>query len=360
MDIRTGIESYVKVPSINTYQADTLKMPSSDLSSGIRLRSLCFNLPGQPIPLSEVNASEEMTDLMAGTGQEFTFCTQDTSTDLAVIAARKSMQEAGVKADQIGLVISAPTLLTSYGFEIPAVGVRAALGINGADCLNVAQGCTGFMVAMHLASQFLQCEPDRGDVLVVTACKASSLLDGFTHGSFFWGDGAAAAVVTREKGTGLFLQAYSEVSSDQDWGAMRLRYGDAVDFRSCQPSEDLRITVDFPDQRAQMDYIAGEQHRCKALVDSLLDKAGIEEGLIDAVFMPSIGKNRMPYLLGDYPRLLDKLKTNFSYAHMGGVDVMFFMQTYLEAHPAAEEKWFLAMTPAFTAQWGGVLFSYKV
>ena len=334
-------------------------MTSGAPSGNVRLRSLGFHLPGQPISLSEIHSSKGMLELMATAGQEFTYRTEGSSTELAIVAARDAMEKAGLQGKDIGFVISAPTLLTSYGFEIPAIALRAELGLDDADCLNVSQGCTGFMVAMRLAGQFLQCEADRGDVLIVTACKASSLTEGFTHGSFFWGDAAAAAVVTGEQGVGLSMAAYSEVSSDQDWGAMRLRHGDATDFNSCRPGEDLRIAVDFPDQRAQMDYIAEERNRCKTLIDSLLGKAGLEESNIDALFMPSIGKNRMPFLLGDYPQLLGCLETDFRYAHMGGVDVMFFLQAYLEAHPPTENKWFLAMTPAFTAQWGGILVRHQ-
>ena len=321
----------------------------------IRLKSQGFHLPGEPIRLADVHQSAEMVEIMDAAGQEFTYHEDGSSTDLALAAAHDALEKAGVQPSDIGLIISAPTLLTSYGLEIPAVALRAELGAVNAECLNIAQGCTGFMVALRQAGQFLKCEPDGGDVLVVTACKASSLTEGYTHGSFFWGDAAAAAVVSNEPGKGLSLEAYAEVSSDQDWGAMRLRHGDAADYQACQPHDDLRITVDFPDQRAQMDYIAGEQQRCDSLIDALLAKAGVGEDDIDALFMPSIGKNRMPYLLAKRPRLLERLETDFRYAHMGGVDVLFFLNAYLEAHPQSGAKLFMAMTPAFTAQWGGLI-----
>lgn len=331
---------------------------ASTASQSVRLRELGFHLPGDPIALDSIEMPEDLRAKVAGIGQEFTFCSNTDSTEMAITAARDTMVHAGQDPEKIGLVISAPTLLTSYGFEIPAIALKASLGLKNADCLNVAQGCVGFLVAMKLAAQFLQCEPDRGDVLVVTACKASSLMDGFTHGAFFWADAAAAAVVTADPGPGIHVEAYREVSSDLNWGAMQLAHGDGADYSACIPQYDLKVVVDFPDDRAQADYIMGEQDRCGALIDDLLAAAGLKESDIDGVFLPSIGKNRVPLLLAGHKSLKEKVRSDFSYSHMGGVDVLFFLDKYLKQNKPDGDGWYLAMTPAFTAQWGGLLIRY--
>lgn len=316
---------------------------------GVRVRSLGFHLPGQPIALGDLKMTADLRQRLPGMGQQFTYQTDGDSTDLAIAAGKDALKRAGVSPGSIGLVISAPTLLTSYGLEIPAIAVRAALGLHNADCLNVAQGCVGFLVAMRLAAQFLKSEPGRGDVLVVSACHASHLTEGFSHGAFFWGDAGAGAVITAEPGPGLHLEAYGEKSSSTDWGAMRLDE---------QTGHAPRIIVDFPDDRAQADYIMGEQDRCAALIDDLLAAGGLDESDIDAVLLPSIGKNRVPLLLAAHKGLKDKVKTDFRFAHMGGVDVLFFLSRHLDEGPPQGQRWYLALTPAFTAQWGGVLLRY--
>lgn len=329
------------------------------MNCGVRIRGLGFHLPGRPIALVDVDMPADLRERLKDTGQEFTYRADVDSTALTIAAAEQAMAAARTEPKDIGLVISAPTLLTSYGLEIPAVAVRAVLGLRKAECLNVFQGCVGFLAALRLAAQFIRAEPDRGRVLVVTACRASSLVDNFSHGPFFWADAAAAAVVTAGGDEGLYVESYAEKSSDMDWGAMRLRHGDGPDFRSCNPEDDLRITVDFPDPRAQADYIAGEQERCGALIDSLLAAGGLSESDIEAVFIPSIGRNRVPLLFEARPELQDKIETDFRYAHMGGVDVMFFLNQHLKKTRPVGEKWYLALTPAFTAQWGGILIRHK-
>ncbi len=315
-------------------------------------------MPGQPIALADIDMTDEMRGKLPGIGQEFTFGSDENSTAMSILAARKALAAAGADGKDIGLIISAPTLSTSYGFEIPAIAIRAALGLENAECLNVAQGCVGFLAAMRLAAQYLATNEGRGDVLVVTACKASTLMENFTHGAFFWADAAAAAVLTTTPGKGLRVAAYGEKNSDQDWGAMRLRHGDDAPHDRCDPADDLKVVVDFADDRAQMDYIVGEQSRCGGLIDALLEADGLDQDAIDGLFLPSIGANRVPHLLGKHKALRDKVQSDFRYAHMGGVDVMFFLDLYLKANPPRHGARYLVMTPAFTAQWGGLLLRY--
>ncbi len=334
-------------------------MPSTVATKcDVRLRSLEFQLPGEPIPLADIDMTDDMREKLSGIGQKFTFRSDENSTEMSIVAARKALQSAGMEARDIGLIISAPTLSTSYGFEIPAIAIRVALGLENAECLNVAQGCVGFLAAMRLADQYLATNEGRGDVLVVTACKASTLMENLTHGAFFWADAAAAAVLTRTPGAGLRVAAYGEKNSEQDWGAMRLRHGDARPHASCDPADDLKVVVDFADDRAQMDYVVGEQSRCGGLIDTLLDAEGLDQDDLDALLLPSIGANRVPHLLGRHKAFSEKVRSDFRYAHMGGVDVMFFLDQYLKDNPPQHDARYIVMTPAFTAQWGGLLLRY--
>jgi 3-oxoacyl-[acyl-carrier-protein] synthase III len=322
---------------------------------GVRIGAMGIHLPGDPIALADIDLPDQLRRHLSRTGQEFTYRTDRSSTDLGVAAARHTLDKAGIGVADIGMVISAPTLLSGYGLEIPAVAIRAELGLQNAECLNIAQGCVGALAAMRVAAQFLRCEPDRGHVLIVTACKASSLVENFTHGAFSWGDAAAAILMTAEPGTGPIVEFYAEKSAVADWGAMHIPFGDASVPSALIPKNDLRITVEFPSHESQIDYIVGEKERCGALIDALTAAAGIETSDIDAVFLPSFGRKRVPLLLEEHPMLIDRVASDFRCAHMGGVDVLYFLDSYQHASPPKPGSWSLALSPAFTAQWGGVL-----
>ena len=325
-----------------------------------RIESLAFYLPGDPVSVDSLEISDDMRSKLPGTGQEFTYIADEDSTEMSVAAARNALERADLSASDIGLVISAPTLTTSYGLEIPAIALRAALGLENAECLNLAQGCVGFLAGIRLAAGFLAADDGPGHVLVVTACKASTLMDSYNHGSFFWADAAAATVLSAVDGPGLHVRAYAENSSDRDWGAMRFRHGDGQTYKNASPDDDLKLVVDFHDERAQMEYILGEQKRCEGLIAALMDSGGLGDNDIDAIFMPSIGANRVPHLLQTRKSLRAKVKSDFRYAHMGGVDALFFLDCHFKSDPPGNTANYLAMTPAYTAQWGGLLLQAKV
>jgi hypothetical protein len=118
--------------------------------------------------------------------------------------------------------------------------------------------------------------------------------------------------------------------------------------------------VSFPDARAQSDYILGEQRRCADVVATLLRDGKIDAADVEAVFVPSFGRNRVPLLFESYPGLAERIETDFRFAHMGGVDVPYFFSKYLRRRRAGGSGKVLLLSPAFTAQWAGVLLTGPV
>lgn len=329
----------------------------STLGARARIASFGFHFPGKPIDLASLPLEKSERDRLPKLGQKLTYASQIDSTELMVAAARDALARSGVAAEDIATVISAPSLITSYGLEIPAVAIRAALGLKRAECLNIAQGCVGALRGIHLARQLLLAEPERGDILVVTSCRASQLTHNFNHGAFFWGDAGAAVLVTARPGPGLHVAAYAERSADSEWGAMRIPFGDlephALD--NGQPS----IGIHFSSPDAQFDYVRGEQERFSAVLRELIGRAAPEKPDLEALFLPSTGQNRVKSLFSDDKAFLQTLKTDFSYAHFGGVDPIFSLSTYLDQRPVDGEGLFAVLSPAFTAQWAGLLLDYR-
>ena len=323
-----------------------------------RVRSFGFAIPGAPIPLAGLDLTEAERKRLGPLQQTFTHAASTDSTALGVQAAREALSRAGVGAGDVSLVISAPSLLAAHGFEIPSVRVRAALGLTDAQCLNVSQGCVGVLRAVQLAQQHFQVEGPRArDVLIVTTCGASALTERHTHGSFFWGDGAAALVLTAQPGEGLTFAGYAECSAEEDIDAMNVPCGDAPahQFGGGDPR---RIQVNFADGAAQTRYIRGERVRFGKVIEGLAQQVGGRVDDFDAVFVPSTGANRVSTLFGDHRNLEARLATDFSFPHTGGVDVMLFLDSHVRRQRPKDGGLFATLSPAFTAQWGGVAWRY--
>ena len=321
----------------------------------IRIRGFGFYFPGEPIEISTLPLTGDETKRLLRLGQRTTHISTEDSTALMVHASHDALRQCQITPADIRMVISAPSLMTSYGLEIPSVAVRAALGSSRAECLNLAQGCVGVLRGIDLAAQLLAADPDRGDIMVVTSCHASSHTRNMNHGAFFWGDAAAAVVLTASHDPGLEVVGYSESSNHNDWGAMRIDFGDALDS-SAESADSHQIKVRFENAEAQINYIRGEQKHFAVAADALLAQQDLTQEDIDAIFLPSTGKNRAPILLSEHRELLARLKTDFRFAHFGGVDPIFSISQYLEQQPPSPGAWLMVASPAFAAQWGGVLF----
>ena len=321
----------------------------------IRIRGFGFHFPGEPVAIASLPLTADEAKRLPRLGQETTYIASEDSTALMIHASRDALERNAVAASDLRMLISAPSLMTSYGLEIPAVAIRAALESTNAQCLNIAQGCVGVLRGIDLAAQMLAAKPDGGDIMVVTSCRASSHTRNMNHGAFFWGDAAAAVILTAIPGPGLEIVRYAEVSNIENWGAMRIAFGDAIDPVEQNRDEACMIQVEFNTAEGQIDYIRGEQRNFAAVVDELLSSQGLEQGDIEALFLPSTGKNRVPILLSEHKDLLKRMKTDLRYAHFGGVDPIFSLHQHLDRETPPAGTWQIVASPAFAAQWGGLL-----
>ena len=120
-------------------------------------------------------------------------CTTESVTDLAVEASRRALEDAGVQASELDLIIAATISADTIS---PGLGGMVQNRL-GAQCpafdINVA--CPGFLFALDVAAGFFA----RGavkHVLVVSGERMSGLLDWTDRGTCcIFGDGAGATVL---------------------------------------------------------------------------------------------------------------------------------------------------------------------
>ncbi|MES2295436.1 MAG: beta-ketoacyl-ACP synthase III [Pseudomonadota bacterium] len=127
------------------------------------------------------------------------------SSDLAVEAAKRALEMAGLKPENIDLVIVASSTPDFYGsFPSTACIVQRKLGmINNSAAFDVQAVCSGFVYAMSVADSFIKSGAHK-NVLVVGAEVFSRLLnfDDRTTCVLF-GDGAGAIVLSASDEPGI-------------------------------------------------------------------------------------------------------------------------------------------------------------
>lgn len=127
------------------------------------------------------------------------------SSDLAVEASRRALNMAGLKPNDIDLIIVATSTPDHFGgFPSTACVVQRKLGINnGAAAFDVQAVCSGFVYAVSVADSFIKSCANK-NVLIVGAEVFSRILnfDDRTTCVLF-GDGAGAIVLTASSEPGV-------------------------------------------------------------------------------------------------------------------------------------------------------------
>ena len=114
-------------------------------------------------------------------------------------AAKKAISNSGIKKEDVDLIVFA-TLSPDYYFPGPGVQVQEALEINTVAALDIRAQCSGFVYSISVADQFIKTGMYK-NVLVIGSELQSHGIDKSTRGrsiSVIFGDGAGAAVLTRE------------------------------------------------------------------------------------------------------------------------------------------------------------------
>lgn len=127
---------------------------------------------------------------------------EDTTTTMGVKAAKIAIERAGIDKDEIDFIVFA-TLSPDYYFPGPGVLVQRDLGIKTIGALDVRNQCSGFIYALSVADQYIKSGMYK-NILVIGSELHSHGLDMTTRGravSVIFGDGAGAAILTREEDT---------------------------------------------------------------------------------------------------------------------------------------------------------------
>lgn len=125
---------------------------------------------------------------------------EDTTTSMGVKAAKIAIERAGISNDEVDFVIFA-TLSPDYYFPGPGVLVQRDLGLKTVGALDVRNQCSGFVYALSIADQYIKTGMYK-NILVIGSEVQSTGLDMTTRGrgvSVIFGDGAGAAIVSREE-----------------------------------------------------------------------------------------------------------------------------------------------------------------
>lgn len=128
--------------------------------------------------------------------------TEETLAGLASAAASQALEEAGIRADELDMIlagtISADHILPSLACEL-----QRELGAHHAVAFDINAACSGFLFALQTADAYIKCGI-YNNILVVGGEILSKLMDWNDRATcVLFGDGAGAAVVRPDESNGI-------------------------------------------------------------------------------------------------------------------------------------------------------------
>ncbi len=136
------------------------------------------------------------------------------TSDLAALAGQRAIDDAGLKNEDIELIIVA-TSTPDRKAPSTAVFVQHKLKAYNAAAFDLTAVCSGFLFGMSVATQYIA-SGVYNNVLVIGADTFSRITDWTRRDSIFFGDGAGAVVVTSANVTEGFLayRLYTDTSEN--------------------------------------------------------------------------------------------------------------------------------------------------
>ena len=158
-------------------------------------------LPERVVTNEELSTIVDTNDewIVSRTGiRERRVVSTETVASLAMSASQRALEDAGVAAGDLDLIIAATC---SYEYRFPALG-NVVGGALGASChaFDISAACTGFIAALDIAQAYIETGRAR-TALVVAAEGMSDIVDWDDRSTcVLFGDGAGAVVLTAGDG----------------------------------------------------------------------------------------------------------------------------------------------------------------
>lgn len=151
-----------------------------------------------------VDTSDEWIFSRTGMKERRLARSDEFTSDMGTAAARLAIADAGLTVDQIDFILVA-TLTPDYLFPSTACLIQTALGAKKAGGADIQAACTGFIYLLSMAKAFIESGTYK-NILIVAAEKLSSITNYKDRSTcILFGDGAAAAVISKE-GKGLSIE----------------------------------------------------------------------------------------------------------------------------------------------------------
>lgn len=191
----------------------------------------------------------------------------DTSTTMAVKAAKKALEDGGVKPEELDHIFVA-TLSGDHATPSTSCEVQKEIGAVNAVCMDLNAACSGFVYALNTAMAYAKAGMGR-KMLLIGVETLSKIMDWSDRSTcVLFGDGAGSVIVEADPSRKIYIDAGSD--------------GMKGDVLTCEERHlnNLLVKDDSPMQQVQMDGQEVFKFAVRIIpksVNKILDAAGVSK-----------------------------------------------------------------------------------
>ena len=224
------------------------------------------------------------------------------TSDLAVRAARDALARGGVSAEELDLVVVG-TDSPDHVTPATSVIVQRKLGATRAGTFDVGCACASFPTALAAASGLIATNPWMKHVLVVGAYMMHKLSDPADPMTFFYGDGAGAALLGPANAPGVMSAAFRADGAFAD-------YWNIASGGTAEPASEESVRAGRTKVRMKEKYPPEvNDEGWPALVRMVADRNGFAIGDIDRVIFTQVRKRTIDKVMAKLELPLERTHT---------------------------------------------------
>ncbi len=143
-----------------------------------------------------VDTSDEWIVKRTGIRERHIADDDESTSDMALFAAREAIARAGIDKAEIDLVLCATVTPDYFNMPSTACIVSEKLGIKNVQAFDISAACSGFVYGLSIAKAFIESSMKK-NVLLIGAEKFSSIVDYSDRSTcILFGDGAGASIIS--------------------------------------------------------------------------------------------------------------------------------------------------------------------
>lgn len=247
-----------------------------------------------------VDTSDEWITTRTGIKERHIADDNESTTDMALIAAERAIENSGVSSDDIDCILFA-TITPDMNFPNGACILQDKLQTQNCMALEFSAACTGFIYGLHLANSLIATEQAK-NILLVASEKLSSITDYTDRNTcVLFGDAAGAVVLTPSDTSQGILGSY--VGSDGSKRDLLKREGGGsrLPYNKMGPFDYAKLYL-YMDGKA---IFKSAVQRMTSSLDFALNKAGKKLEDLDMI-IPHQANLRIIEMVRDFAKLKDE------------------------------------------------------